>query len=366
MKYLFVLGRNVELSIAEVKSFLEKEGFNFEEISLVENGFLVDVKGNLDRGIVDKFGGVISIGEVLVEGNFKDIINELDKVNLYYGESNKLNYIVYDFEGDDFSEICEYLKKRFRKEKLKATEKKLNRKIQMQDGGSASAVSSKLLNEQYFVFENMFGKIVETVDYSELERRDMEKPIRRSELSISPRLAKIMINISKVKESQVMLDPFCGIGVILQEALIQKIKVIGIDKDWEAIKNARMNLEWFGFDKKGYVLLRGDSSKLDISNVNCIVTEPYLGEIKKRQPSLQKSRKMMNEYESLMIRILRNLKKNVKGRIVFTAPLVLVGKKRISCNLEKICSATRLKSILGPIREYRKRQIVGREIVVLE
>lgn len=366
MKYLFVLGRNVKLSVEEVRSFLEKEGFDFEEILLVDNGFLVDVNGKLKEGVVEKFGGVISIGEVLAEGNFKDIVNDLEKIDLYSGESNKLNYIVYDFEGEVFSEICDYLKKRFKEEKLKATEKKLTGKMKLQEGISVPSVSSSLLNEQYFVIGNYFGKILESVDYSELENRDMEKPIRRSELSISPRLAKILINLSGAKKDSVLLDPFCGIGVVLQEALLQKMKVIGIDKDKNAIKNAKINLEWFGFDKKEYVLLNGDSSKLNVSNVDCVATEPYLGELKRKQPSLDSARKMIQEYENLIIRVLKNLKKKVEGRIAFTSPFILTGKKRISCNFQRICSATGLKLVFEPIEEYRRRQVVGRKIAVLE
>jgi len=123
MKYLFILGRNVELSVAEIKSFFEKEKINFEIISLVENGLLIETEKVFQKGIVEKFGGVISIGEVLSSGNLEKISQELDKKNLYSGTGNKLNYVVFDFNGRNYDDILLYLKKRFREEKLKATMK---------------------------------------------------------------------------------------------------------------------------------------------------------------------------------------------------------------------------------------------------
>ena len=98
--------------------------------------------------------------------------------------------------------ISVYLKKRFKAEKLKATEKRLTGKMQTQESGNLNIVSSKLINEQYFVFENYFGRIIQKCDYKAIEKRDMQKPVRRHELSISPRLAKIMINLSQIKENE--------------------------------------------------------------------------------------------------------------------------------------------------------------------
>ena len=53
------------------------------------------------------------------------------------------------------------------------------------------------------------------------------------------RLAKILINLSEVKDEEILLDPFCGIGVILEEALLQNINVIGIDKDKKAVDRCK-------------------------------------------------------------------------------------------------------------------------------
>lgn len=370
MRYLFILGRNIELSTAEVKSFLRKEGINFSIISQIKNGLLVDSKNRLPEKIIEKFGGVVSIGEVLFswdsEINIKEVFTGLNKIDLYSGVKNKLNYVVFNFNSEYFDDILSYLKNRFKTERLKATEKKLTGTIRLQNGEYAPNVSSKLVNEQYFIFENNFGKIIEKTDYEKIEERDMKKPIRRSELSISPRLAKILINLSEVKKGEKLLDPFSGVGVILEEALLQGIKVIGIDIDKIAVDSAKTNLKWFGFDKENYNLVNTDSSKFSSQRVDAIATEPDFGELKKTRPSLEEAKKIVQKFEKLIIKVLKNLKNNVEGKVVFTAPLVLVSKKKVSCNFELISKQAGLKIIEGPINEFRKDSIIGRSIIVMK
>ena len=367
MKYLFVLGRNVELSIAEIKSFLERERINHKIISNVRNGLLIETEKKLSEGIVEKLGGTISIGEVIANGTSAQISKELDKQNLYSGKSNKLNYIIYDFHGKDFDEVHLYLKHRFKEERLKATEKKLTGNIKLQSGEFVPNLSSNLIQEQFFVFEDNFGKITETCDYQKIEKRDMGKPVRRESLSISPRLAKILINLSQVKENETLLDPFCGIGTILQEALLQKINVIGIDKDKLATENAKLNLKWFNFSNENYKVINDDSSKIKIPNANAIATEPDLGELLKKVPTEEKAKQIISGFEKLMIAVIKNLKKNTRGKIVFTSPLVKTRFNKISPDFKKISSQVGMRIAKGfPIDEFREDSIVGRSIIVLE
>jgi len=277
-----------------------------------------------------------------------------------------LNYVVFDFGGKDFEDVRNYLKYRFKDEKVKATEKKITGRVKLQDGSDAVKVLSNLIDVQFFVFGNCFGKITEVCDYEKIEKRDMGKPVRRNELSISPRLAKILINLSQVNENETLLDPFCGIGVVLQEALLQNIKVVGIDVDKKAVIGAKQNLKWFKFDEKNYKLINGDSSKIKISKVGGIATEPDLGELQKKTPSPENAKKVIHGFEKLIINVINNLKNNVNGKIVFTAPLVFSGKKKFSCDFEKIVKETNLKIEEGfPIDEFRESSFIGRSVVVM-
>jgi len=364
MKYIFILGRNIELSVAEIKSYLQRESYKILNESSRENALFLELDGELPNNVVNSFGGVISIGKVLSQA----IEKELDKIEIYMGKENKLNYVLWNY-SEIGNEIKEYLKQKFKQEKLKATLKPMNQNLETQEGKKFKIPSSKRINEEYFVFsfekENYFGKMIQKCNYKEIEKRDMEKPIRRSSLAISPRLAKIMINLSGVKKGEILIDPFCGIGAILQEALIQKIKVIGIDKDKSAISGAKQNLKWFGFSQENHNLMCLDSKKANIPNANVIVTEPDLGEVLKNEISLSKAKKTLNNFENLIIDVLNNLKSKVSGNVVFTSPLIKVGKKRISCDIEEITKNTGMR-LFESFEDYRENQIVGRKIFVLK
>jgi len=324
----------------------------------MDNAILIDLKNPIKENLIDRFGGVIAIGEIICG------VEEMEKTEIYFGKKNKLNYVVWNFSNKTFK-IEKYLKKRFRSEKLKATQKKISEDMILQSGKKVKNLSSsRLIDEQYFVFNNYFGKIIQKSNYEEIEKRDMKKPVRREKLSISPRLAKIMINLSQVKPGEKLVDCFCGIGVILQEALLQRIKIIGIDKDKKAIEGAKRNLQWAGF--KNYKLINFDSKKVEIEKVEALVSEPDLGKILKKMPTKEEAQQSLRDYESLMIEVLNNLKNKISGRLVFTAPLIKNFKKRIFCNVEKILNLTGLKLVKGfPISEFRKNQVVGRQIFVL-
>lgn len=365
MKYLFILGRNIELSVAEIKAFFRRDNFEFRQLGLIDNGLLVETNRALPKNSIDRLGGVISIGEVLASGTGKKIFDELDKKTIYFSDGNKLNFVLYDFSGKDFADVLFYLKQKFKKEGLKATEKRLSGNIKMQSGEFVPNVLSKSIDEQYFVFEENFGRVIEKNDYKKIGERDMKKPVRRNELSISPRLAKILINLSEVKEGETLLDPFCGIGVVLEESLLQKINAVGIDKDKNAILDAGKNLRWFGFDDKNYRLINGDSSKIKIPKLGAVATEPALGKLQKGNPSNEEARKITKYFEELMIKVLKNLKNYVDEKIAFTAPLVFTKEEMVSCDFKKIGSSAGLKILEGPIHEFREDSIIGRDVIVM-
>jgi len=373
MKYFFILGRNPELSLMEIFSYARREGNSVLNCIQNKNSAIIEFSNPLQENAISRLGGVISIGQIMCSGKLDEILQQLEKQEIYFQKKSNFSYVLLNFANESsLTKISEYLKKRFKSERLKASEKKARREMNLQEGETTFGVySGSRIDEQYFLFshdsELYFGRITEKCDYAEIEKRDMKKPVRREELSISPRLAKIMINFSEVKENQSLLDPFCGIGVILQEALLQNINVRGVDNDSNAISGAKQNLEWFGFSMEKFSLIVGDSKRISLKQSEVLVTEPDFGEILKKVPSLEKANQMQRAFEKLMISVLNNTKKQINTRIVFTAPLIKTGKKRLSCNIDDILMKTRLKLVKGfPIKEFRHSQIVGREIYVLE
>lgn len=361
MKYFFILGRNPELSIAELRAIFGN--FEFERKS---NAIVAEIP-EIKKDFIGKLGGIVSIGEILGE---VENLSEIDSQSLYLGTKNSMSYVLWNFSNAEKSgQVLKYLKSRFKEEKLRAVEKRISGKMNLQSGGTVPSLSNKkLIDEQYFVFGNYFGRVVATCDYEQIEARDMEKPVRRENLAISPRLAKILINLSEVKPGETLLDCFCGIGVILEEALLQGIDVVGIDRDKDAIEGAKKNLRHFGIEKENFMLMNLDSTTAKIPKVQGIATEPDLRETLKRSLSEKTAMKALSKYEGLMIRVLNNFKLKVSGKIAFTGPCIKTWtKKRFSCNIARILDETGLKIESGfPIQEFREGQVVGREIFVLK
>ncbi len=370
MKYLFILGRNLKLSRQEIESYLKIISNEISFSAQIKNGLLLELNNKLPSGALDFLGGTLAIGEVLSEGKLKKIVSELETLDFFDLTKGKLIYSIWNFSEESYEKINGFIKSRFKHEKIKASERHSSDSLISQSGKELEFLNSKrLIDEEYFVFGEsnyFFGKIFEKCNYDEIEKRDMEKPVRREELSISPRLAKIMINLSEVKNGEVLIDCFCGIGTILIEALNLGISVIGVDKDSNAITSARQNLGFFNFPKSNYTLLNSDSKKVKIFKKGVLVCEPDLGDILKKVPKENEALQTQKNFENLMIGVLNNLKKNI-STAVFTAPLIKTNKKRIGCDINPILEKTGFKLREGfPIEDFRKTQIVGREIFVLE
>ena len=86
-----------------------------------------------------------------------------------------------------------------------------------------------------------------------------------SPISLGPKLARAMVNLSGCGGRATVLDPFCGTGGILIEAGSMGLRVIGSDVDWRMVEGCLKNLEHFG--------IRGEVFKADIGEA-----APLLGE----------------------------------------------------------------------------------------
>ena len=93
------------------------------------------------------------------------------------------------------------------------------------------------------IYKKLIAKTIAVSNPLELKERDLGRPAVDYMKSISIRLGKILINLSKTKESQTLIDPFCGSGTILQEAMLNDINVIGLDVDKISVDQTKLNLE---------------------------------------------------------------------------------------------------------------------------
>ncbi|MBY9014561.1 MAG: hypothetical protein KGD68_02610 [Candidatus Lokiarchaeota archaeon] len=76
---------------------------------------------------------------------------------------------------------------------------------------------------------------------------DEEKPFKEFKSAISPKLSLIMLNFLNLfeqREKKIILDPFVGNGTILLFALIEDFQIFGTDINETKVKNTERNINW--------------------------------------------------------------------------------------------------------------------------
>ena len=94
--------------------------------------------------------------------------------------------------------------------------------------------------------------------------------------SMSPKLARCMVNLTLVEKGDKVLDPFCGTGGILIEAGIIGASVVGTDIDSRMVRGTIKNLKFCGI--KDYEVFQSDARQIELPyKVDAIVTDPPYG-----------------------------------------------------------------------------------------
>jgi tRNA G10 N-methylase Trm11 len=231
----------------------------------------------------------------------------------------------------------------------------------------------------------------------EFQKRDIYKPNQRAIFGMPPRLARIMVNLSSCTSGKVLLDPFCGVGTILQEALLAKANVVGMDVNPWCVKAANENLEWlkkeYDLAEADFRVLQGDVSrlvsKIGQETVDCIVCEPDLGPALRQVPTVPYALKIIQKLEPLYFGFVEEAFKVLKsgGRLVLVTPFIRtrsgqsvtmpIGEKLEGCGFKRVYpflkemfseGAVGLESLVGAgsLVEMDERHKIGREIHVFQ
>ena len=175
-------------------------------------------------------------------------------------------------------------------------------------------------------------------EFEEYSRRDYGRPVRDTKSgTLPPKLAQMMINLAQAPKGSVILDPFCGSGTVLQEALLLGYQVIGSDQSEKAVADTKKNLEWFIESQKSNLKSQNYNSEVknfkvfltdvrqlgqQINQVDAIVTEPYLGPALRGQESLSEIKSIVAELEKLYLDAFGVFEKILKpgGKVVIVLP----------------------------------------------
>lgn len=180
-------------------------------------------------------------------------------------------------------------------------------------------------------------------DSESMHERGTQKPFRHSDISMSPRLAQVLLNLSGLRKGQTVLDPFCGSGTILAEAFIRSMRCLGLDNKTNRVRDARKNLGWLvGSTKgKGYDIRVGDARELPrllrSSKVDAVVTEPLLLPTIEARPKTSTAADLIDQVGEVYGDALASMANVLQpgGKIVIVVPVIkTMDGEEVSLTLE--------------------------------
>jgi len=208
--------------------------------------------------------------------------------------------------------------------------------------GSRSGLSAAVLIHQKQVIEfNLintnddifFTRTVAIQNIDHWTTKDRGKPYAdRKKGMLPPKVALMMLNLgiqTQATESLTVFDPFCGTGTVLIEALDRGVlHLIASDTDKDSVVGTRNNLNWAksilpgkdGAETKVYESEAAHVSALQLTNINLIVTEPFLG---KQTPKAELLPDIFKGLEKLYIGAFKDWTRVLadKARIVMVFPV---------------------------------------------
>ncbi len=180
---------------------------------------------------------------------------------------------------------------------------------------------------------SQWGVTVYIPETEGFKERSTERPFVTSGISLSSRLARMLVNIAGVSSGRLLLDPFCGSGTILGEALLMGADCIGVDRNHGSVERTKKNLAWVlshghrdGRRVPSYSVVTGDATNLRKSlgdrTVDAIVSEPILMPRLSSPPTLEKARRLIKHASIIYSEALYGMSEVLRrgGRMVLVTP----------------------------------------------
>ncbi|MGF3521979.1 MAG: TRM11 family SAM-dependent methyltransferase [Candidatus Bathyarchaeia archaeon] len=365
--YCFVCGKNWKLSLAELAAFLQTRNQKFEVHEVSRAFFTIKTEAPLNPALIDDLGGILKIAKVAAfvrTQQLADAFVKEDKqakldlksslplhvlaanmpsassgktlfgVSVYWAETpfsfNRVAHAIHRFLGGSLKDELKVQGKNARfmgfpksRGHPQLTAVEVLKKGLVEDKAEVLLCIGK--------HKTATGATVAVHNPFEFQKRDVEKPVQRKIFAVPPRIAKIIVNLSRCTTGKVFLDPFCGVGTILQEALLAGAKVIGIDLNRWCVDAARRNLTWiereYSLDDANFTVLQGDARRLTSKlrePIDCIATEPDLGPALRQVPTEAYATKLVSNLKPLFSDFLSEAHAVLRegGFLVVVAPFV--------------------------------------------
>jgi predicted RNA methylase len=240
--------------------------------------------------------------------------------------------------------------------------------------------------ELLFIGNNKQTYLAQTVAVQDIDayaRRDQGRPKRDAFVGmLPPKLAQTIVNLAvgqlEPVIDNVVLDPFCGTGVLLQEALLMGYGAYGTDLEPRMIDYSRQNLEWlatYAASSGSVALETGDATDHRWTHpFSAVACETYLGRPLSGWPNPEKLQEIIRTCNVIVQKFMANLAAQMPAdtRLCLAVPawqapggrihhlplldqLEILGYNRVSFSWAS-----------GQEMVYRRPdQLVGRELLVM-
>ncbi len=120
------------------------------------------------------------------------------------------------------------------------------------------------------------GLNITEIDRTQFEQRKVQHRPFFSPISLHPKLARALVNLSGIRKDGILLDPFCGTGGFLIEAGLIGAKVIGSDIERKMIDGGKKTLEFYKIKESDLFCSDIGDINNHVSEVDAVVTDlPY-------------------------------------------------------------------------------------------
>lgn len=408
MKSLLILGRQAELGLAELESLYGSAVVT----AAGSQAAIVDVDPCLLA--FDRLGGSVKFCKLLTTLDTTSWA-EIEKFLIQVGPGQSqtmpegkmlLGLSLYDFKetvariGATGLSLKKAIRKTGRPVRLVPNkEHELN---------SASVIHNKLTSpngwELVFVKDGAQTHVAQTVKVQDIDayaKRDRERPMRDTRVGmLPPKLAQIIINLAvgqlpeeKLQNicdipagqpvpfnllNKTILDPFCGTGVLLQEASLMGYHVQGTDLEPRMIKYSQGNLDWlhdlYNMPDLQSVLEQGDATNHTWAvQPDFVACETYLGRPFTAKPSPEVLNQTISECNLIIKKFLQNLHGQLApgARLCLAVPAwqVRLGEHKSLPLVDQIndlgYNQVSFEHVQEPLIYSRKDQIVARQLLVI-
>ncbi len=410
MKYIFHLGRISSLSVAELQTMLKKFEVEYTVKFISKEMLTLEIENEINfKNFLVQIGGTKKISKIVDSySNLEETFNSIESITKELSGKKTIGYSFYSMGKDKkikARDMFELIRKRFIDIK-RSQMGKTNIRLIFPDNetfelNSASIYKNKLTIrgvEFNIIASNdnkiLLSKTIAVQDVESYSQRDYDRPKKDSHIGmIPPKLAQIMVNFANTKKGETILDPFCGIGTILQEALLNDYRIIGIDANDKQIENSKENLEWlcekYILEYPDYKIFQSDigsiTRKIKPNSIDAIVTESTLGPVYKKFPTTKEMKQNFSKLEKVYLKFFQ-ISKTVlrkKANLVVTLPAYKIKPEQylftpfidklekigysITCPLDKklITKYTKITHRNSIIYD-RPDQTVAREVIVFK